>query len=239
MKTHALILAAFAVFTLPTLADSSASILTDYRAKAETALSKVNATLDTESAKISQTLLSLNDTAAVADLAAQVQAKRAGEPVANPVSQAVQLFAAYDRARAAALAPVQEASMRRIETLLASSEGRKTEVVAEMSKVKKEVSSGRLGSKGYAPPPNWTFHKTKAGPPEGQVIFTPDGTATFVSKIGNKTSGKWQKSKLPDAVIVTFPSDEWKVSFRKSATEVRTTTSQEICYLQEIKIAAK
>lgn len=176
MKTHALILAAFAAFTLPTWADSSASILTDYRAKAETALSKVNATLDTEAAKISRTLLSLNATDAVADLAAQVQAKRAGEPVANPVPQAVQLFAAYDRARAAALAPVQESSLRRIETLLASSEGRKTEVVAELAKLKTDVLAGRQPPEPPKVPVEWTYHTTEDSTALGSLLLRPDGT---------------------------------------------------------------
>jgi hypothetical protein len=235
MKTHlALILAAFAALLVPTqAADTPASIATDYRAKAETALTRLNGTLDAEAAKVSKTLLALNDPAAVQSLAEQVQAKRAGEPVAQPVPQAVALFASYDRARSAALAPVQQTTLRRIEAMLASSDGQKTEIVAELAKIKIDVEVGLIVDHS-APPPHWTFHRTRSGPADGAVVFGSKGDVTFISKVGNKSAGTWTRTK-EDTVLAKFPTDEWKISFRKSGTEVRTTTGQDICYLQPSK----
>jgi len=234
MKTHlALIFALVAMLSTTQAADTPASIATDYRAKAETALTRLNSTLDAEAAKVSKTLLALNDPAAVQSLAEQVQAKRAGEPVAQPVPQAAALFASYDRARSAALAPVQQTTLRRIEALLAGSDGQKTEIVAELAKLKTDVEAGVIVDHS-APPANWTFHRTRSGPAEGAVVFGPKGDVTFISKVGNKSAGTWNRTKA-DTIIAQFQTDEWKINFRKSGTEVRTTTSQDICYLQPSK----
>ena len=232
MKTLALILAA--LVTVTALAETPSQIAADYRAKATTALERLNKTLDTEAAKISATLLALGDAAAVEALAEQVKAKQAGEAVATPVPQAVQLFTAYDAARVKALAPVSDSTLRRIEATLASSEGKKTEVVAELAKLKVNVMAGRISDLDSAPPPNWTFHRTRKGPVEGSVIFSANGDVTFISKIGNKTFGKWSRAKQPDTLTATFPNDEWRISFRKSATEVHSIT-QATYYLEPVE----
>jgi len=233
MKTHIRPLALVAMLSTTQAADTPAAILADYRKAADTALVRVNATLDTEAAKVSKTLLALNDPAAVQSLADQVQAKRAGEPVAQPVPQASALFAAYDRARLAALAPVQQTTLRRIKAVLASSDGQKTEIVAELAKLKTDVQAGKIADHS-APAPNWTFHRTRSGAAEGSVVFGPKGDVTFISKVGNKTAGTWKRTK-DDTIVAQFQTDEWKIDFRKSGTEVRTATSQDICYLQPAK----
>jgi len=216
MKTHiALILAALAAFITPTAAETPAAIAADYRAKAETALSKVNATLDTEAAKISQTLLALNDAAAVATLAEQVQAKRAGEPVAQPVPQAAALFAAYDRARIAALAPVQQSTLRRIEAVLATSDGRKTEVVAALAKLKTEVEAGKQPPVVPKVPVEWTYHSTASSATVmASVKFLPDGTF----EMSNQQPGKWKANSNGDQITITLPDKAiWKVKLDGNA----------------------
>lgn len=197
MKTHiALIVAVLTALVSTQAADTPAAIASDYRSKAETALQRVNTTLDTEAAKISQTLLALNDAAAVATLAEQVQAKRAGEPVAQPVPQAAQLFAAYDRARVTALAPVQDTILRRIEAMLASSDGKKTEIVAALAKVKSEIEtlktppSTRAFLKQHSIPKKWGYYLTAARDKKhGTLTLKDDGT--FTIEADSPASGTW------------------------------------------------
>lgn len=231
MKTLAILL--FSLVTVTAFAETPDQIAADYRAKAKTALERLNKTLDTEAAKISATLLALGDAAAVDALAEQVKAKQAGEAVATPVPQAVQLFTAYDAARVKALAPVSDSTLRRIEATLASSEGKKTEVVAELAKLKINVMAGRISDLDSAPSPNWTFHRTRGGPSDGSVVFGSKGDVTFISKVGNKSTGTWTKTK-PDTIVAKFPADEWRINFRKSGTEVRTTSSQNMYYLEPV-----
>ena len=234
MKTHIrpLVLALAAMLSTAQAADTPAVILADYRSKADTALVRLNSTLDAEAAKVSKTLLALNDHAAVEALAQQVQAKRAGETVTQPLPQASTLFTAYDRARVTALAPVQQATLRRIDAVLASSDGQKTEIVAELAKLKADVQAGKIVDHS-APAPHWTFHRTRSGPADGAVVFGAKGDVTYISKIGNKSTGSWKRTK-DDTVVATFPNDEWKIHFRKSGTEVESVT-RATYYLQPAK----
>lgn len=210
MKTHiALILAALAAFITPTAAETPAAIAADYRAKAETALSKVNSTLDTEAAKISQTLLALNDAAAVATLAEQVQAKRAGEPVAQPVPQAVQLFSAYDRARTQALAPVQAASLRRIAALLASSEGQKTDIVAEAASLRQSVEKGLMP---MPIPVKWSYHASLDTDPLASMEIRPDGTwELLIHSKKVKEVGAWKRTDKTNAILLSYGGASWEM----------------------------
>lgn len=236
MKTHIrpLVLALVAMLSATTqAADTPAAILADYRKSAETALVRLNTTIDAEAAKVAAQLLAQNDAAGVATLTEQVEAKRAGEPVAQPLPQVATLFTGYDRARATALAPVKQSTLRRIDAMLASSDGKKVEIVAELAKLKADVQAGKIADHS-APAPNWTFHRTRSGAAEGSVVFGPKGDVTFISKVGNKTAGTWKRTK-DDTIVAQFQTDEWKINFRKSGTEVRTATSQDICYLQPAK----
>jgi hypothetical protein len=193
-------------------ADTPAAILADYRKAADTALVRVNATLDTEAAKVSKTLLALNDPAAVQSLADQVQAKRAGEPVAQPVPQASALFAAYDRARAAALTPVQQTTLRRIESVLASSAGHKTEIVAELAKLKTDVQAGMIPTEAPKVPVEWTYHGSPTSTSNiAEVHFLPNGNWEMV-EAGRKIPGTWKSNKKGDKITIKLADAEWKVS---------------------------
>lgn len=214
MKTHiTLTLAALAAFITPTAAETPAAIAADYRTKAEAALQRVNATLDTEAAKISQTLLALNDAASVTTLAEQVQAKRAGEPVPQPVPQAAALFAAYDRARIAALAPVQQTTLRRIEATLASSDGKKTEVVAELAKLKTDVEAGKQPPVAPKVPIEWTYHGSPTSTTNiAEVKFYPDGKWEMIDGTGQTTTGKWKSNSKGDKITIQLSDAVWKAT---------------------------
>lgn len=82
MKTLALILAA--LVTVTALAETPAQIAADYRAKAETALEKVNATLEKATVPIIADLVKAGDTTGADEVKAQLKAKQDGEPVAKP-----------------------------------------------------------------------------------------------------------------------------------------------------------
>lgn len=210
MKTHlALIFAAFAALVIPASADTPAAIASDYRTKAETALTRLNGTLDAEAAKVSKTLLALNDPAAVQSLAEQVQAKRAGEPVAQPVPQAVALFASYDRARIAVLAPVQQTTLRRIEALLASSDGQKTEIVAELAGLRESVDKGIMP---MAISAKWSYHTTLDTPPLASMEIRPDGTwELLIHAKKTKEVGAWKRTDKTNAILLSYGGTSWEM----------------------------
>jgi len=218
MKTLALILAA--LVTVTALAETPAQIAADYRAKAQQATERLNKTLDTEAAKISATLLALGDAAAVEALAEQVKAKQAGEAVATPVPQAVQLFTAYDAARVKALAPVSDSTLRRIEATLASSEGKKTEVVAELAKLKTDVLSGRVPPEAPKVPIEWTYHQTPTGKADATIRLNPDGVFTLNDGSETKT-GKWKAYRKGAALVITLDKDEWEVSIKEGLGTIK------------------
>ena len=129
MKTHALILASLAAFIAPTAADTPDAIVADYRAKAQPALDKVNATLEQATVPLIADLVKSGDTAGAEELKAQLQAKQSGEPVIKPHAKAANLFTLYDAARLRALDPAQKAAVSRIDAMLTTSDGKKLEIV--------------------------------------------------------------------------------------------------------------
>lgn len=234
MKTHiALILAALAAFITPTAAETPAAIAADYRARATTALEKVNATLEKATVPIIAELVKSGDTTGADEVKAQLKAKQDGEPVLKPHAKASNLFTLYDAARLRALDPVQQATIRRLDAVLASADGKKLEIVDAVKAVRAEVEAGRVGSFVSVPPPNWTFHRTRKGPADGSVVFGPKGDVTFTSKVGNKTHGQWSQTKQLDTLTATFPNDAWRIVFRKSGTEVHSST-QATYYLEPV-----
>jgi hypothetical protein len=210
MNTHICPLVLALVAMLSTAqAETPAQIAADYRAKAEQATERLNKTLDTEAAKISATLLSLGDAPAVEKLAEQVKAKQAGEAVAQPVSQAAQLFASYDAARIKALAPVRESTLRRIEATLSSSEGQKTEIVAELAKLKTDVEAGKRPPETPIIPRRWTYHgKPDSTSKIAEALFNPDGTMEFHDR-GTITKGTWKPNQKGDKITIRISKEEW------------------------------
>lgn len=231
MKTLAILLAA--LVTVTALAETPDQIAADYRAKAKTALEKVNSTLEKATVPIIADLVKAGDTTGADEVKAQLKAKQDGEPVAKPHAKAANLFTLYDAARLRALDPIQQATIRKLDAVLAAADGKKLEVVDAVKTVRAEVEAGRVGSFVSVPPPNWTFHRTRKGPADGSVVFGPKGDVTFTSKVGNKTHGQWSQTKQLDTLTATFPNDAWRIVFRKSGTEVHSST-QATYYLEPV-----
>lgn len=240
MKTHlltrpVLTLAALAAFASLSHAEPLDTIAADYKAKSETALAKVNKTLDTQAAEVAARLIRLGANAEAQQLAEQVKAKKAGEPVKAPVIEATLLFQQYDSARKSALQPVQDLLLARIDTTLRNT----TDLaqVTALGNLRQQIEKGLAidEAPAFNWVSNWDFHKKKEAPADGSVVFNNDGTAIFTSKTGNKTPGTWVMNKTGSGIEVTFPSDAWSVTARKSGVEVKGKTWQDMAYLQPKK----
>jgi hypothetical protein len=205
-----LLLVSFA--SISALADSPEAILKDYRKAATQALERVNQSLEKAATPIITKLVASGDTAGAELLTEQYKAKLAGELVSAPQASAVQLFSLYDDARAKALAPVQKASIARIDSQLKTAGGAKLETVTELGKVREEIESGKvsdmeldIAKKLYKT--KWTWGYAIEGS-NSTLIFGAGKTL----QINNDVSHKWTeagplKIKWDDESIMTFESD--------------------------------
>lgn len=201
------------------LADSPAQIAADYREKAAAALAKVNDTLEKATVPLVAALVKSGDTTGAEDLQAQLKAKIAGEPVLKPQASAANMFKLYDAARIKALEPAQKAAVTRIDSMLASSDGKNLAVVAELGKVRAEVESGRrLPSSEIPFPAEWTYHGSAGSPSAGELTFNKDGSwkikDTKTQKDGEK--GTWLKQG-DGAVDLLVNGVIWKMTFDKKS----------------------
>jgi len=144
MKTHILTLAALAALTTLGLADSPDAILKDYRGKASAVLEKVNTTLEKATVPIISDLVKAGDTAAADEVKTQMRAKQDGEPVTKPHAKVVNLFVLFDAARLKALEPIQQATIRKLDAVLAGADGKKLETVDAVKAVRAEVESATV-----------------------------------------------------------------------------------------------
>lgn len=212
MKTHILTLAAIAALTTLGLADSPDAILKDYQAKATPALEKVNATLEKATVPLIADLVKAGDTTAAEELKAQLKAKQDGEPVMKPHAKAISLFTLYDAARLKTLDPAQKAAVARIDSMLASSDGKKLEMVEALGKVRAEIEAGRISDPGSMPV-EWTYHQTINGKPDASIKMKPDGVFEIDDGEGVKT-GTWKANKKNSFVTIDFNNDTWKVTVK-------------------------
>lgn len=207
MKT--LTLTFLAALTLSALADTPTDIADDYREKAAAALTKVNATLETATVTLVASLVKAGDTAGAEELTAQLKAKTAGEPVMKPQSSAISLFKLYDGARARALEPAQKAAVARIDAMLASSDGKKLAVVAELGKIRAEIEEGRLAGVPPKLQERWTYHGDPTSTAKiAEALFHPDGTMEMLER-GNSTKGTWKANAKGDKINIKINSQEW------------------------------
>lgn len=163
-------------------ADSPASISVDYREKSAAALEKVNSTLEKAVVTIIAELVKAGDTADADEVKAQLKAKQSGEPVVKPHTKVANLFTLYDAARLKALEPAQKAAVARIDAMLAGSDGKKLDVVAELGKVRAEIEAGKMAA---LPPTVDQFFigkswYSKAG---SEYHFNKDGTGYRLQKM--------------------------------------------------------
>ena len=219
MKTHTTtLLLALVAITTATLADTPDAILTDYRAKAAPAMEKVNTTLERATVPIIADLVKAGDTAGADEVKAQLKAKQDGEPVAKPHAKAASLFALYDSARLKALEPAQAAAIRRIDALLASSDGKKLEIVDAAKTVRAEIEAGKAPVQAPKIPVEWTYHNSE----EQRVVmasvrFLEDGTFEMT----NTQPGKWKANKAGNQITVTFKDrSTWKITLNSDTAVI-------------------
>ena len=214
MKTHTTtLLLALVAITTATLADTPDAILTDYRAKAAPALEKVNTTLEKATVPIIADLVKAGDTAGADEVKAQLKAKQDGESVAKPHTKAASLFALYDSARLKALEPAQAAAIRRIEALLASSDGKKLEIVDAAKTVRAEIEAGKAPVQAPKIPVEWTYHQTADGKPDANIKLKPDGVFEIDDGQGIKT-GSWKASRKGSLLTINLNNNTWNVTVK-------------------------
>jgi len=203
------LLAVLALATAPIVhgADTPAAIAADYRAKATTALSRVNDTLEKATIPLIAALVKAGDTEGADLLKEQLKAKIAGDPVAKPQISAAALFKSYDAARARALEPAQQTAVKRIDAVLASSEGKKLDVVSELGKVRAEVEAGKAEpvvavspSRGFLKknniPKKWGYYMSNAYEKRyGTLHLNEDGTVSI--EAASPTTGTWVTTADP------------------------------------------
>ena len=213
----ALLLAALA--TASALADSPEAILKDYRKQAAQALQRMNLSLKNATTPLITKLVASGDTAGAELLTAQLKDKLSGDPVEVPHASAAQLFSLYDDARAKALAPVQKASIARIDSLLKTAGGAKLETVTELGKVREEIEAGTV-EEGKAIPVEWGYYLTPTGgnAPLARIFFEPHGKARNEDH-GTTVIGTWKINKK-GLLIATFPAYTWTVTFKEGYAEL-------------------
>lgn len=210
MKTLALIFAA--LVTVTAFAETPDQIAADYRAKAKAALEKVNATLEKATVPILADLVKAGDTAGADEVKAQLKAKQDGEPVAKPHAKAANLFALYDAARLRALDPIQQATIRKLDAVLAGADGKKLEIVDAVKTVRAEVEAGKIVDP-KAIPVEWTYHQTPTGKADAKIKLKPDGTFEIDDGQGVQ-SGKWKASKKGTALTIELAENTWSVTVK-------------------------
>ncbi len=222
MKTHTTtLLFALVAITTATLADTPDAILTDYRAKAAPALEKVNTTLEKATVPIIADLVKAGDTAGADEVKAQLKAKQDGEPVAKPHAKAASLFALYDSARLKALEPAQAAAIRRIDALLASSDGKKLEIVDAAKTVRAEIEAGRAPVQAPKIPVEWTYHGTPTSTTNiATVKFQPDGKWEMTESTGQTTTGEWKSNAKGNKITIQLADSVWKATINGNLATV-------------------
>lgn len=201
-------------------ADTPEDILKDYRSKTETPLAKLNETLEKSLVPIIVDLVKTGDTKSSDLISAQLRAKKAGEPVVQPHARVSALFTSYDAARKRIVDPARQAATARIDSMLKSADGKRLEVVEELAQVREQIFSSKSSSWVQL----WSLRTTPDSPPNGTLLLNEDGSSVFTSKVGNKTAGTWKvASNKANTIEVTFPTDKWLATMRKSGIELKTT----------------
>lgn len=205
----------FASFTACSFAvDTPERILTEYQDAEDSVLSNLNSTLEKAAVTLIADLVKSGDTVGAALLKEQLEAKMAGVPVPKPQRAGETLFKNYDSARSKALMPLKQASLRRINNLLNSSEGKKLEVVSALTKVREEIESDSALPKNLIPS-RWTYHTTEFGNAMGELILRSDGTFDLLIPTSSspQETGKWKPSRKHGELFLFSRNEKWTVTF--------------------------
>jgi len=195
-------------------ADTPAAIAADYRAKAKTALERVNTTLEKATVPIIAELVKAGDTMGADEVKAQLKAKQDGEPVAKPHAKAANLFVLYDAARLRALEPIQQATIRKLDAVLAGADGKKLEVVDAVKTVRAEIEAGKVEDFGPTGiPVEWTYHQTPDSKSDAQIKLKPDGVFEIDDGQGVQT-GSWKCNKKGSMLTINLAQNTWSVTVK-------------------------
>lgn len=217
LMKHLLLALLLISFSASALADSPEAILKDYRKQAAQALERMDRSLEKAATPLITKLVASGDTAGAELLTTQLKDKLTGEPVEVPHASAAQLFSLYDAARAKALAPVQKASIARIDSLLKTAGGARLETVTELGKVREMIDGGIISSTATSMPMVWDyFTGPDRGTAQAVLTFKHNGTLALVSNDKARTSlGRWSATIDPNVLKVTlFDVVEEKCEFR-------------------------
>lgn len=225
-----------AVFATSAIADTPASIIADYRSKADAALAKVNDTLEKATVPIISELVKAGDTAGAEEVKEQLKAKQACEPVPKPHAKAHNLFKLYDAARAKALEPARSAATARIEAMLKSSDGKNLETVTELGNIREEIETGIKPPELPKIPVDWTYHSSlEQKVPMATVKFHPDGAF----EMSGTQPGKWKANRKGDEIRITFRDrSEWQITLDPSGQSA-TIQRPDISGNRFLKLATK
>ena len=207
----ALLLVSFTA-SISALADGPEAILKDYRKQAFLAVERLNQSLERAGAPLISKLIKDGDAGGAEQLTKEIRAKIADEAVPSPHASAVQLFTLYDDARAKALAPIQKASIARIESEMKTAGGPKLETLTELKKVREEIESGVINQ---GPPQSvlrtflrknkiaekWGFFLSPQYPTRyGTLHLNDDGTVAIDA--ASPVSGTWKPTSDPTVLAV-------------------------------------
>lgn len=189
-------------------------ILKDYQQKSETALNRLNKTLEAQGASIAASLVGKGDAVGADELSKQIKSKIAGEAVLKPHSAAIMLFRQYDSARTSTLKPIQAASVAKIEALLKTSAGKKMETVLELGNARQEIEGGKVAVTPSPLPEFWTYHRSPASGVMAEMRFKPDGTYQLIDPEPRlNVAGNWKPTKEPNVITLEYTGTTWTVTF--------------------------
>jgi hypothetical protein len=213
--------------------ESPERILAEYREKEASELAALNSTLEQASIPLIAELVRTGDTASANLVKNQLEAKISGTPVPNPHKAAAKLFQQYDSARAKALEPLKQASLRRISSLLNSSEGKKLDVVSALAQVRADIESDSALPTGMIPS-RWTYHTTEFGKPMGELNLNKDGTFDLLIPTSSspKETGTWKPSRKQGVLNLICRNERWTVVIQGDAATLERPTITGIRHLK-------
>jgi hypothetical protein len=207
----AITLAAFAICIIPTAAETPTAIAADWRAKASVALEKVNTTLEKAIVPIIADLVKVGDTSGADEVKAQLKAKQDGEPVIKPHAKAATLFTLYDAARMRTLDPIRQATIRKLDAVLASADGKNLETVDAVKTLRAQVEAGKI-VESQAIPVKWTYHASLDSPPLASMEIRPDGIwELYIHAKKVKEVGTWKRIDKTNVILLSYGGSSWEM----------------------------
>lgn len=174
-------------------------------------LEKLDSTLDRESTAIAARLTAVGDVSAAAFIAKQVEMKKNAEDFREPVHASLTvLFAQYDKARTATLAPLKKDAVARLDRLLETAAGKDMSVVLTVSEAKVVIASDEpvkdaslMSPRAYISrfrvPRHWGYYTAPTYPLRyGILTLNLDGT--FNLKSADPVEGTWKPSADPTVI---------------------------------------